>query len=514
MSAGRIAIQLTSPSWVSGQDPIAVAEVARAPGKKGAIRTAVRLAIGVNDAPQEAVVEEGDYIVRVFMPSGDVQAEQVHVRAGSVEQLHFELEKTPHEWLASAFSFGTAQTLPREGEVSALFEALRRGEALLSVSSLGPHPDRDLAKRVQVTVTSPYLELATYAAQDISGKRMVLNEISGTARVQSIEGWRWQTRLDVMRPLPAERLSTRELVLWWTGNPVGEPKPLHIRQSEQDQRNARLEFSGPVYGGSIGMSAERVYAAIRDPQGNDFYAVYPEGWASTSAGNIGAPVSASVLMTISVEASLTAPELSGSAVRWRCVPEVDDLQAMSLLGFLNVGQVNAGQLILERARDWLYEKTVNPVAAAAGAYLLLMHGEEANARLEPDWRRWVRNLYNWFPNLPDGAIAMAQMALAYGETGRGDAIDVEKLRGYALDAVRRGLPYLGAGVRVLTDTLIAVQGDDESAGRNGPAVDETRRALSLVRQLGRITVPGSFFTVLRLDMAKSTALHAATEMHS
>ena len=98
---------------------------------------------------------------------------------------------------------------------------------------------------------------------------------------------------------------------------------------------------------------------------------------------------------------------------------------------------------------------------------------------------------------------MAQMALAYGETGRGDEIDVEKLRGYALEAVRRGLPYLGAGVRILTEVLTAVQGDDESAGRTGSVVDDTRRALSIVRQLGRITVPGSFFTVLRLDAVRA-----------
>lgn len=504
MSAARIAVQLTSESWISGQDPVAVAEIARAPGGTGKLASPMRLQLGVNDAPQEAVVEEGDYIVRVFMPSGDVQAEQVHVSAGGVKKLDFELEPTPHEWLASAFSFGAAQTLPRKGEASALIKALESAKAMVTVSGpLIPSAGQKIAKREHddLATTASFRELATFAAQDINGKRVALDEISGTALVQRIKGWRWQTRLDARRPWPTERLSTRDLVSWWTGSPVGAPKPLHMREYEHDQRNARLEFAGAVRGRTIGTSAERAYAAVRDPQGNGFYAVYPEGWASTSAGNIGAAVRSSVLMTTIVEAALTASESSGSAVRWHCVPEVDDLQAMSLLGFLNAGQADAGQLILAHARDWLYGKTVNPVAAAAGAYLLLLHGEEANARLAADWRSWVKNLYNWFPAVPDGAIAMAQMAMTYGETGRGDDIDVEKLRGYALEAVRRGLPYLGAGLRILTDILTAVQGDDESAGRKGPVVDDTRRALLIVRQLGRITVPGSFFTVLRLDTA-------------
>lgn len=505
MSAARIAVQLTSPSWIKGQDPVAVAEVARAPGGKGKSGPPVRLALGVNGAPQEAAVEEGDYIVRVFMPSGYVQAEQVHARSGAVEQLRFELEQTPHEWLASAFSFGAAQTLPRKGEVSALGKALHHGKAMVSVSGpLIPSPDQKISQRegeADLATTPALRELATHAAQDIASNRTALAGISGMARVRSIKGWRWRTRLDAKRPWPAERLSTRDLVQWWTGSPVGDAQALQMREHEHDQYNARLAFAGPVHGPSIGSSMDRAYAAVRDPTGNGFYAVFPEGWASMSAENIGALVPASVLMTVVVDAALTSPDSPSSAVRWRCVPEVDDLQAMSLLGFLNAGQADAGQLILERARDWLYGKTVNPVTAAAGAYLLLTHGEEANARLAPDWRSWVKNLYNWFPALPDGAIAMAQMALAYGETGRGDEIDVEKLRDYALDAVRRGLPYLGAGVRILTDILIAVQGDDESAGRNGPAVDDTRGALSLVRQLGRITVPGSFFTVLRLDGA-------------
>ncbi|WP_172432524.1 hypothetical protein [Metapseudomonas otitidis] len=156
-------------------------------------------------------------------------------------------------------------------------------------------------------------------------------------------------------------------------------------------------------------------------------------------------------------------------------------------------------MMIELANTWLFEKIENPVAAAAGAYMLLSHPKEANTRFAASWQRWIRNLYKWFPMLPDGAIAMAQMELICGEGKRGEEVNVERLRQYVLEAVRRGLPFLSTGVRRLTEMLVMLEGDDREKKREGPEIEETRRALSLIRQLGRITVPSEFFTVLRQD---------------
>ena len=500
MSQARLGVELTSSSWGTGSDAAAVVEVVRAPGSTGAPQAAVRRPLGVNDTPTEVALDPGEYIVRVFLPSGDVQAESVVLAAGGQRQLRFELPPSPHEWLAAAASVGVVQTLPSPAHARALEVALNQQTTTVwsTDGQLGafpstvpvpfPGPDdpfRTIARR----------QAAEDAVQEIERNTRAIDRISGRARVRKVEGWRWITRVDLRRRWPSKALSAHELALWWTGAPTRKPNKLRIDIA--DERNARLRAPGRVIG-RIGRN-DRAFVAVRDPVGGGHYAVYPEGWDSTTKSRIGEYAPPSVLLTVAVGTRATAPAAGEAAVRWRCASEIDDVEAMSLLGFLNTGQAAAGHLMLQRARDWLCEKIVNPVAAAAGAYMLLASGEEANASVSPKWRSWVRNLYRWFPELPDGAIAMAQMALAYGETGRGDAIDVEKLRGYALDAVRRGLPYLGHGVRVLTDILVALQGDDESAGRTGPAVDDTRRALSLVRQLGRITVPGEFFTVLRLD---------------
>lgn len=496
MSTGRLAIQLTSSSnWGTGSDTLAMAEVIATP-HSGTRGPAVKVPLGVNATPQEVTLDAGPYLVRLYLPSGDVQAERIEVGGGALAQLNFDIGGSPHEWLGLAASMGIAQTLPRAGEAKSL-EAVLTSSAPTILRS-GPKFTDKTMPNLFTRSSQEFRKLATRSVMALDWSTKELQRISGRQRVMQSEGWRWITRVDPDRSWPEGRLSVPDLVRWWTGNPQGQPTQLRFEES--DERNALLvPPQAPEHGAIMNGNKDRAFAAVRDPIGGTYYTVFPEGWVSISSNSIGQSVTPSVLLTVVIDTAMTTVDSHAAPARWRCVPKIDDVEAMSLLGFLHTGQVEAGQMMLERAHSWLFAKTVNPVAAAAGAYMLLSHAEEANARLAPDWRRWVGNLYRRFPNIPDGAIAMAQMALAFGESGREEEIDVEKLRGYALEAVRRGLPFLGVGVRMLTEVLVALEGDDRAEGRSGSQVQDTLRALSLVRQLGRITIPGEFFTVLRLD---------------
>lgn len=494
MSTGKLAIRLSSPSWGTGSQTLAMAEVTSGP-RSGTRRPSVKVLLGVNDAPKNLSLDAGPYLVRLFLPSGEVQAEHVEVRDGSLAELNFDIGKSPHEWLGPAASWGIVQTLPRMDEARSLEAALRRPSPTIfrggRKAALAESPD------VFNRNSTQFRDLAARAVLSLDRSTSEVDRISGHHLVAQSESWRWIHRVNPERTFPEGRLSPKDLARWWTGAPVSDP--VHMNRVQSDERNARLMPPAPAPDAMMNGDGARAFAAVLDPVGGTYYAVFPEGWASTSPDSLGQLVDPSVLLTVVIDTAMTSTDSRATPARWRCAPEIDDVEAMSLLGFLHTGQADAGQMMLERAHGWLFEKTVNPVAAAAGAYMLLSHTEEANVRLAPDWRRWVGNLYRWFPTIPDGAIAMAQMALAYGETRRGDEIDVGKLRGYALEAVRRGLPYLGTGVRRLTDVLVALDGDDRAEGRSGPAVESTRKALAMVRELGRVTVPGEFFTVLRLD---------------
>ncbi|MGX7002332.1 hypothetical protein [Caballeronia sp. KNU42] len=494
MSTGQLAIRLSSPSWGTGSETLAMAEVTAAP-RSGTRAPSLKILLGVNDAPKNLSLDAGQYFVRLFLPSGDGQAERVEVRDGRLTELNFDIGKSPHEWLGSAASLGIVQTLPRGNEARSLEAALSRPAPAIFRS--GPKTARAETPDLFNRSSTQFRELAARAVLSLDRSTSELDRISGYHRVAQSAGWRWINRVNPTRSFPKNRLSPVDLTHWWTGDPVSDPVLMNLVES--DERNARMMLPVPASGALMNGDGARAFAAVRDPVGGTYYAVFPEGWASTSENRLGQLVAPSVLLTVVIDTAMTSADSRSTSARWRCAPEIDDVESMSLLGFLHTGQTEAGQMMLERAHAWLFEKTVNPVAAAAGAYMLLSHREEANVRLERDWRRWVGNLYRWFPTIPDGAIAMAQMALTYGETGRGDEIDVEKLRGYALEAVRRGLPYLGTGVRRLTDVLVAIDGDDRAEGRSGPQVEGTRMALALVRELGRVTVPGEFFTVLRLD---------------
>jgi hypothetical protein len=494
VSTGQLAIRLSSPSWGTGSETLAMAEVTAAP-RSGTRGPSVKVPLGVNDAPKSLSLDAGPYLVRLFLPSGDVQAERIQVLDGGLAELNFDIGKSPHEWLGSAASLGIVQTLPRLNEARSLEAALSRPSP--TIFRGGPKTASVDAPDLFNRNSSQFRELAARAVLSIDRSTNEVHRISGHHRVAQSEGWRWIHRVNPTRSFPERRLSPVDLARWWTGDPVSDPVHMNVVQS--DERNARLMPPGPAPGAMMNGEGARAFAAVRDPVGGTYCAVFPEGWASTSQNRLGQLAAPSVLLTVVIDTAMTSQDSRATPARWRCAPEIDDVESMSLLGFLHIGQAEAGQMMLERAHSWLFEKTVNPVAAAAGAYMLLSHTEEANVRLAPDWRNWVGNLYRWFPTIPDGAIAMAQMALTYGETGRGDEIDVEKLRGYALEAVRRGLPYLGTGVRRLTDVLVALDGDDRAEGRSGALVESTRKALALVRELGRVTVPGEFFTVLRLD---------------
>lgn len=92
----------------------------------------------------------------------------------------------------------------------------------------------------------------------------------------------------------------------------------------------------------------------------------------------------------------------------------------------------------------LYEKMGDPVSAAAGAYLLLKMGRLAERRA------WVESLVTGFPNMADGAIVAAALALQHSESN-------EKVVRHYLDlAMNRGVPIFSLGVSILVETMAAV----------------------------------------------------------
>jgi hypothetical protein len=122
-----------------------------------------------------------------------------------------------------------------------------------------------------------------------------------------------------------------------------------------------------------------------------------------------------------------------------------NLQAELLLGYLANGSFEAarriGDPLVGDAERLVQEKGGDPSAAAVGGYYLL------RAQRLDRLHNWTRNLDNWFPWLPDGAVIHAWHLL------RQKPSDVPQARDRLLEAERRGLPLYSQGLRLLFDGL-------------------------------------------------------------
>jgi hypothetical protein len=125
----------------------------------------------------------------------------------------------------------------------------------------------------------------------------------------------------------------------------------------------------------------------------------------------------------------------------------DNLKAESLLALLTNGSINQAKSLMkiEQAEQLLYDKGIDPAAAAIGGYYLL----KMNA-LE-HLHDWANNLANRFPWMPDGAIIHAWQQLRKSDTKQN--VIKEGVRERFLQAIDRGIPIYTEGLRLLYDGL-------------------------------------------------------------
>jgi hypothetical protein len=159
-----------------------------------------------------------------------------------------------------------------------------------------------------------------------------------------------------------------------------------------------------------------------------------------------------------------------------------DSEFGTLAGLMTTSTLPKAKIVVEQAHELLFEKGNNPLAAAAGGYILLAaSGPEEH----PAWHGWIENLYCRFPSLPDGAVLKASLRLLY-PTDQGSYDDARAALFAAFD---RGIPYFSAGVARLLDGLTLFAADDPEAKEKMTRVQRVAQRLDLSQA----------FTVVRLS---------------
>jgi len=132
----------------------------------------------------------------------------------------------------------------------------------------------------------------------------------------------------------------------------------------------------------------------------------------------------------------------------------DSAEAEALLGYLRTGAVEGADVTAE---SLLRQKRRDPIAAAIGGYYLLR-----TASLDR-LSAWGRNLSQWFPWLPDGAVINGWQHIHFGRKHRGDPDrHFGAARRQLILAAQRGVPIYTEGLRLLVDGLRLLREDADA----------------------------------------------------
>ncbi len=145
--------------------------------------------------------------------------------------------------------------------------------------------------------------------------------------------------------------------------------------------------------------------------------------------------------------------------------------ADTLLGYFQRGLLEQAATITTsdalQAEQLLFEKSSQPIAAAAGAYALLRLGDLDRLH------NWTENLYNWFTWLPDGAAIRGEHLARLGKH--------EEALSVFLELSSRGLPIFSDGLSYAIDRLRLYSTIDDTSIN----IDARSQAQVILKQLQR-----------------------------
>lgn len=164
--------------------------------------------------------------------------------------------------------------------------------------------------------------------------------------------------------------------------------------------------------------------------------------------------------TVTLERDPPAPTKVGVSLPDN--PRID-----AIARYLQSGHLEQAATVAGDAEQLLQQKMADPYGAALGGYALLRLN-----RLDR-LHHWPRNLSDYFPWLPDGAVIAGEEAALEG--------DHAAAIGYVCEAGRRGFPLFAVGLSLLGSRLREYAGAPAAAfGENASLLEEAKRQLEAV----------------------------------
>jgi hypothetical protein len=439
---GRLLIQVSGP--VAADNAVSLEIQRRDKSEANPVRQII-------DLGREMTVnrEPGDYAVTIRTPDGAVHHRDIRVEPNQIVKTAFETQQSPHEWLGTAAMAGALPPTPDE---PFLRSRPAKPQGLMGVRSLGAGGDHPIGPTSSLE--------SVFRAEDL------LPDHLGGPPDLSIE------RLESS---PPERFS----VCGYLGSdlqvrPTAAPPNLDLAIAYDDGRFLRMEIEDRIgsrffQGGGSPLAFAEIILADRKEM-----AVLPTIGHNAASTNDG--------WRPHLVVDREAPQSrTASAVL------VEDRQWAGLLGFLGARNMEVGVNLLDSGMepatvDAIRAKVANPLAAAAGALIVV---SAAKPETDQVWDPWLRNLANWFPTLPDGAIILARRLLTRARSSE----ELDEARRWFTEGFQRGVPCYSLSVDWLARGLESLPGEDAAL----------LQMQATARHLANRVDSGLTFTVARVD---------------
>ena len=365
----------------------------------------VLIPVGWDVAPAEVDVAPGDYLVEAALPSGEVLSDDVEVRDGRPTTVVLELR--------SPFETHSMQYLVGNIEPGAVYHSPSTYPVPASVDS------------------QPFAEDLTHGLEDLDAPRPVADvvvlprEDPGALPVDLLDGLRTRTTWEAAAAVRAA---------------LGTAAPVPLEPQWADSVSPLYRLDDRLYRHEVVWSRYR-WQYVLVAAGDTAYLVnVPWPWPHEER-----PVTAELMVNLR-----QGP--TGSAVS----VTVQDPAVGAGLGYLAVGSLEKAAVVFADVESMLYAKVSNPVAAAAGAYVLVGRSTGKDGQR---WDPWLANLRAWFPELSDGAVLWGARRL---RTAREPA-HLDEAKAAFLEGYRRGLPVFTLGLTWLLDGLSHFPDDTDCA---------------------------------------------------
>jgi hypothetical protein len=382
----------------------------------GATLRDIRIPCGVAPEPLSYDVTPGRYLVSASLPSGLVLTEHAVAVEGRETSVGFVMTDSPYETHAWQYLMGNIEPdrvyhSPRQAPFTESVASRSMVDALAGPDGVLPEGAVDLTA------------LATWIGDSTPAS------------------WSFASMLELAQTPPGHPVARRIA----SGEPTVLPAPYD--RGEAVTPLYRFRPNGPVgtWGQPLGIEfgpvGERQFLVVEAADSVRLVTL-PRPWGD-----------ADVEVLVNLRQSPT-----GSAVS----VAVRDPEVGAGLAYMSQGALDMAAKLFTDVESTLYSKVENPLAAAAGSYVLI--GTD-HSECETRWDPWLVRLAERFPWLSDGAILRSVRLL------RRRPRDVERARDGLIEAFDRGIPFYTLGLAWLIEGLSAFPDDPECVRR----LDEARR---------------------------------------